>query len=305
MRRPAQPTVPHEPTKLLVLAAAEQLLLGAGVAGVLPTPLDELAATAGIEEVLDVSALPAPLMARKPSFLRRIVGALWYREEIAFIDYSQPPARARFTEAHEVAHRALPWHRASHELLWDDDQTIDYQTELEIEAEANLMAAHLIFQGKRFHQQAQDYDLTLATPTLLAPRFDASLHATIRYYIENHAEPVALAIAGQHQRADGTVPVWTTVASPAFAAAHGAFSSWFPSRSLAVGETDTIRPLGRLAHQALNGDELPTLDIRRRHPDGEVRRYRAEAFFNCHCLFVMVTPHSRLRLGRRVRLAAG
>jgi hypothetical protein len=284
--------------------AAERLLVRADVIGVLPTPLDALAAAAGIEEVLDLSELSTALVARKPSFLRRVVGALWYREEVAFIDYGQPAVKARFTEAHEIAHRALPWHRASHELFLDDDQTIDYQTEIEIEAEANLMAAHLIFQGQRFHQQALDYDLTLATPTLLAAQFDASLHATIRYYIENHPEPVALAIAGQHRRADGTVPIWTTVSSPAFTAAHGSFASWFPSGGLTVGESEDVRPLGRLAHQALHGEALPTLEIRRADTDGVVGRYRAEAFFNRHCLFVMVTPRNRLRLGRRVRLAA-
>lgn len=303
MSKASQRHLVPEAAQPRVLAVAERLLVRADVIGVLPTPLDVVAATAGIEEVLDVSELPVPLLARKPSFLRRVVGALWYREQVAFVDYSQAPVRARFTEAHEIAHRALPWHCASHELLFDDERTIDYQTELEIEAEANLMAAYLLFQGQRFHQQAVDYELKLASPTLLAGQFDASLHATIRYYVEHHPEPVALAITGQHQRADGTVPVWTAVASPAFTAAHGPFAGWFPGKALQVGEADDVRPLGRLAHQALRGEDLPTLDLRRRDPDGEVGRYRAEAFYNQHCLFLMVTPRSRLRLGRRVRLA--
>ncbi len=285
-----------------VLVAAERLLVRAEALGLLPTPLDAVAASAGIEEVLDISELPAPLVARKPSFLRRVVGALLYRDQVAFIDYGQVEVRARYTEAHEIAHRALPWHQASHSLFLDDDQTLDPATELELEAEANLMAAHLLFQGQRFHQEAMDYELSLATPTLLAPRFGTSLHATIRYYVEHHPEPVALAITGQHRRSDGKVPIWTATESPTFAATHGSFRDWFPRSSLQVGDADTTRPLGRLAHEALHGDPHPTLDLRRGR-DGEVRRYQAEAFYNRHCVFLLITPRDRLRLGRRVQLA--
>ncbi len=287
-----------------VLAVAERLLVRSDAAGVLPTPLDAVASCAGIEEVLDVSQLPPPLAARKPSFLRRVVGALWYRESVAFIDYSQPDARARFIEAHEIGHRALPWHRASHELFQDDEGTLHPDTELELEAEANLLAAHLLFQGHRFHQQALDYQLTLATPTLLAPQFGASLTATIRFYVEHHPEPVALAITGQYRGSDGTVPVWTALSSPTFAAHHGPFQAWFPTHRLQVADRDGVRPLGQLAVRALAGERQPDLVLRRRHPDGGTRHYRAEAFYNQRCLFLMVTPQRRLKLGRRVRLAS-
>lgn len=285
-----------------VLQTAERLLVRAEVAGILPTPLDVVAATAGIEEVLDVSALTTPLMARKPSFLKRVVGALWYREQVAFVDYSQAEVRARFTEAHEIAHRALPWHRQAHELFLDDERTLDAATEDDLEVEANLMAAHLLFQGRRFHERAVDYQLGLATPLLLAEEFGTSLHATIRYYVEQHPEPLALAVLGHIQRPDGSVPVWTALESPEFAHSHGSFIDWFPDHKLRVGEGDDIRPLGQVAFQALQGGHAPTLNLRRRHAD-EVRRYSAEAFYNQRCVFVLVAPHSTLRLGRRVRLA--
>lgn len=293
-------TVP-ELARPRVLAAAEHLLLRTGVAGVVPTPLDAVAATAGIREVLDISELPAPMLARKPSFLRRVVGALVYREQVAFIDYSQAETRSRFTEAHEIAHRALPWHQASHELFFDDKHTLDPATERELEAEANLMGAHLLFQGQRYHQQAAEYELTLATPVLLASQYATSVHASIRYYVEHHPEPVALAIAGRLPGADGAVPVWTTVASPSFTTTHSDFARWFPTKRLEVG-AQTTRPLGQLARQALRGEDLPTVDLQRRN-EHLPHRYHAEAFFNQHCLFLLVTPHNRLRLGRRVRLA--
>lgn len=287
-----------------VLAAAEGLLGRSGAAGMLPTPLDTVAAEAGIEQILDISDLPPPLLARKPSFLRRIVGAVLYREQVAFVDYSQGEARARFTEAHEIAHRALPWHRASHELHLDDGPALSQQTQLEIEAEANLMAAHLLFQGERFHRQAVDYELTLATPLLLAPQFGTSLHASIRYYVEHHPEPAALAVAGQHRGPRGSVPVWGAAASPSFTATHGPFAHWFPGMRLSVDYHDDARPLGQVAARALRGENLPDIDLQREDSGGNVRDYRAEAFHNQRCLFLLVTPRSRLRLGRRVRLAS-
>lgn len=292
-----------DPAAVRVAGLAERLLQRADAAGVLPTPLDAVADVAGIEEVLDISELPAALAARRPSFLRRVVGALLYREEVAFIDYGQTHVRARFTEAHEIAHRALPWHRASHELFLDDEHALDPGTELELEAEANLMAAQLLFQGVRFHERALSYELSLATPTLLAPQFGTSLHATIRYYVEHHPEPVALAITGQYPYSDDTVPVWNALASPTFVAEHGPFERWFPQNRLALGPGADVRPLGQVAHRALHGESHPTLELRRTGSDGEVRRYRAEAFYNQRCVFVLVTPRSGLRLGRRVRLA--
>lgn len=286
-----------------VQQSAERLLIRADAAGVLPTPLDQVAASAGIEEVLDLSALPAPLMARKPSFLKRVVGALWYREQVAFVDYSQVEVRARFTEAHEIAHRALPWHRQAHELSFDDEPALDAATEDELEAEANLMAAHLLFQGRRFHERAVDYELSLAAPVLLADQFGTSLHATIRYYVEHHPEPLALAVLGQIRRADGSVPVWTAVESPNFAQAHGPFADWFPACSLVLGEGEGVRPLGRVALHALQGEREPTVDLRRRRAGDELR-YKAEAFYNKRCIFLLVVPRDRFRLGRRVRLAS-
>ncbi|WP_167762084.1 ImmA/IrrE family metallo-endopeptidase [Blastococcus sp. CT_GayMR20] len=286
-----------------VAGLAERLLQRADAAGVFPTPLDSVAEVVGIEEVLDISELPAAVKPRRPSFLRRVVGALLYREEVAFIDYGQSQVRARFTEAHEIAHRAIPWHQASHELFLDDDRALDPETELELEAEANIMAAHLLFQGARFHDRALSYELSLATPTLLAPQFGTSMHATIRYYVEHHPESVALAIVGQFATSDDTVPVWNALASPTFIAEHGPFSRWFPGNRLAIGSGADVRPLGQVAHRALHGESHPELELRRTALDGEVRRYKAEAFYNQRCVFVLVTPRSGLRLGRRVRLA--
>lgn len=67
-----------------------------------------------------------------------------------------------------------------------------------------------MFQGGRFHARALDYETSLQAPIILAEQYGASFHASIRFYVEHHPEPVALIVAGRHQRADRTVPIWLT-----------------------------------------------------------------------------------------------
>src|SRR5205085_493732 len=116
------------------------------VAGVLPTPLDVVAEMAGISEVIDIGDLPAELIAKKPRAWKRILGALLYREQVIFVDRTQPEPRARFIQAHETGHEIIPWHRRSYEL--DDEVGLFRETKEQLDLEANLAGAYLIFQGQ-------------------------------------------------------------------------------------------------------------------------------------------------------------
>ncbi len=287
-----------------VAAEMEALLRRAGVVGVVPTPLDIVGQAAGIEEVLDVGALPPKLLAKKPSFLRRVVGALVYSEEIAFVDRSTSASRGRFIEAHEISHRALAWHRGSHELRLDDEGRISRDTEEELEGEANHGAAHLLFQGVRFNDEALGYEVSLRAPLLLADRWGTSIHAAIWHYVEYHPDPVALAVAGSMTRANGTVPIWSVLESNTFRRRYGPFAGWFPTAALSLGATPDVAPLGQIAHRARQGEDLPSIELRQ-ILHGSVTKFTAEAFFNQRSLFLMVRPKSRrLSLGRGIRLAA-
>src|SRR5262245_1129905 len=93
-----------------ILALTDSALRNAGVTGIIPTPLDVVAKTAGITEIIDISRLPADIAARKPPALKRILGALMHRERVALVDLSQCVPRARLTEAHEIGHQIIPWH---------------------------------------------------------------------------------------------------------------------------------------------------------------------------------------------------
>lgn len=188
-----------------ILAFTDSTLRNAGVTGIIPTPLDAVAKAAGIAEVIDISRLPGDIAARKPPALKRILGALLHRERVALVDLSQCKPRARLTEAHEIGHQIIPWHQAAFQL--DDEERLLGRTRDQLEREAYLAGGHLIFQGEHFWRRALDYQVSIGTPVALAPEYGASLHATIRYYVLHHPDPVAVLVAGRHQNSDGSVPV--------------------------------------------------------------------------------------------------
>lgn len=282
-----------------ILAAAEQALRHADALGVVPTPLDEVADGLGVEAVIDISELPEEEAIKKPSALRKILGAYLFPAKTAFVDFSQPEGRARFIQAHELGHRVVPWHEGA---FLDDERRLFQDTEELLEDEAKLAAAHLIFQYRPFFERALEFPLSLRTPILLADTFKASLHATIRYYVEDHPEPVAVVIAGRYRRMDGTVPIFLGAESPTFRERFGAVIGRFPTRALPLGET---RPLGPLLLEAGAAVEPPSAPVVLRDLNGEQQRFVAEAFFNQRCYFLMFAPARRFRVGRRIKVQAG
>ncbi len=265
----------------------------------IPTPLEAVAQAADITEIIDISQLPAEVAARKPRAMRRILGALLHRERVAFVDLSQCEPRARLTEAHEIGHQIIPWHQAAFQL--DDEERLLGTTRDQLETEAYLAGGHLIFQGQHFLKHALDYQVTIATPIALAPDYGASRHATIRYYVLHHPDPVALLIAGRYQN-HGSVPIWTSVESATFTARYGNLAEMMNGRLLIAGGTG--KPLGDIARQAMSTTEVAAKYLTIRDRRGDRRDFIAEAFYNQHNLFVFAAERKAARFGRRIRIAA-
>lgn len=290
---------PNELARRQIRAAAQQALRAAGVYGTLPTPLDALAEAIGVAEVIDVSQLPEDLVLKKPSALKKILGAYLFRAETAFVDFSQPEGRTRFIQAHEFGHRIIPWHAGAY---LDDEHRLFRETEELFELEASLAGAHLIFQGNPFFERALEYPVSMKTPLLLANVCKASLHATIHYYIEHHPEPVAGLIAGRHRRSDGTIPIWRALESATFRSQFGSLSTRFPTRSLPL-DADS-KPLGPLLVEAQSALDPPAASVVMHDRNRITQKLVAEAFYNQRCYFVMLAPQKRLRSGRRIRVAS-
>jgi hypothetical protein len=283
-----------------ILAVAEAALLKAGVAGVIPTPLDVVAAAAEITEIIDISQLPADIAARKPRAMLRILGALLHREQVVFVDMGQCEPRARLTEAHEIAHQIIPWHQAAFQL--DDRERLLGNTRDQLETEAYLAGGHLIFQGQRFMRPALDYQVSISTPIALAPDFGASRHATIRYYVLHHPDAVALLVAGRYPYRDGSVPIWTSVESASFAQKYGRLADIMGGRLLVASGGG--KPLGDIAHEAMTTAEVAAKDLLISDLRGDRRDFVAEAFYNQHNVLIMVAERKAVRFGRRIRIAA-
>jgi hypothetical protein len=267
---------------------------------VVPTPLTVVGAVAGVAAVIDISEMPGDLVPKRSrrAQVKKWLGAYFFKAEVAFVDFSQAAGRARFTEAHELGHRVIPWHRGAYV---DDEQSLFRDTESLLEKEANLAAAHLIFQGSPFFERAFDYPLSLRTPILLAGQFGASLHPTIRFYVEQHVEPLAVVIAGRYPRHDGTVPIFQALESSAFRERFGPVAARFPSLSLPIDETRPLGPLLNAARRSIEPSECP---VSFKDARGARQRFVAEAFFNQYCFFLTFAPHSRLRHGRRIAVRA-
>jgi Zn-dependent peptidase ImmA (M78 family) len=251
----------------------ERALRDAGVAGVLPTPLEEVQRAAGIAARHDIAALPRELATSG----RELLGALWFERRAVYVDLAQPVPRRRFTDAHEAIHALCPWHEAV--LREDTDAELFRRTAHAIEAEANYGAGLLIFQGRRFARRIADAPPDMATAIALAGEHGASRQATLHHLAQHHPGPVALLSIGRFPGRDGRLPVWRTVASPAFRRRFGRLGA-----DLAPG-----RPLRELVEAARRFAAPAAARLRLPDASGTVRHWTAEAHYNRRTFFVLVS----------------
>jgi hypothetical protein len=262
---------------------AERALAEAGVAGRLPTPLEEVQRAAGIAARHDISRLPQAIAT--PG--RRLLGALWFERREVYVDLAQPEPRRRFTDAHEAMHALCPWHEAV--LREDTEDELFRDTRLAIEAEANYGAALLIFQGRRFAERVAQAPCDMAAVLALAAEHGASRQATLHHFAQYHPAPVALLVVGRFPRRDGSLPVWRTVASPSFRRRFGRIGA-----DLAPGS-----PLRDLV-EAARRFGAPAADLVLADGSGTPRRWAVEAHYNRRAFLVLASEAAQV-----ARRAAG
>jgi len=128
------------------------------------------------------------------------------------------------------------------------------------------------------------------------------MHATIRYYALVHPDLVAVLIAGRYTPRR-SVPIWGSVESRPFLTQFGHLADRLPDGKLAIdGGQGT--PLGDIAHAAMTGADVAAKELVIPDLRGQRREFVAEAFFNQHNLFVMVSEKKATRFGRRLRVQA-
>jgi hypothetical protein len=249
-------------------AIVEDALRRSGALGVHPTPLEAVRAHAALEIV------------ESPDLRPEVLGAVWLEERTLFVVRSQSAPRRRFTEAHELIHALCPWHQAV--LRLDTAAELFGPARHALEAEANAGAAMLIFQGSPFTAETAALPTSLASVRALAERYGASLHATLRHYVQSHPRPVAMLSVGRFPRRDGSLPVWHRLESPG-ARAAGPLAGTLDRQGLATGSE-----LRELVEAARRSTEPPVASIVR-----QGRRLRAEAHYNRHAFLVLLALERR------------
>lgn len=185
-------------SQLEVSALAERLLRKSGAVGVLPTPIEDLIASAGIKDVQDsesfmeqhLASLPEKAQAAFKSAMQKIRGIADLREEAIYVPTATTVPRVRFAKAHELGHQILPWQKLN-PAYQDDNRSLSSEAEDLFDIEANHFAAEIIFQGYRFAKRVRDYRPSFDAIFLLADEHCVSKHATLRRYVEEHDEPLA------------------------------------------------------------------------------------------------------------------
>jgi len=182
------------PTKDEIETIASALLKQSKALHVFPTPVDQIISYADLhfDGKVDLSVvnktflrtLSERLSAKFRQAMEAVRGILDRRENTIYLDLSQSAPRQNFVKLHEVGHHVLYWQGQILEHL-ESDMTLDQNTIEEFEAEANYFATCMLFQLERFEQEAKKFELGIKTPMHLAKLFGASVHATLRRYVDN------------------------------------------------------------------------------------------------------------------------
>jgi hypothetical protein len=187
-------------TKKEIKKASLELLKSSKSLGVFPTPIDQIVTHA------DLTVSGQGLIISDPNIFERfsdllmhgldkVRGALDRSQKIIYLnlDQDKKSLRKNFVTLHEVGHDVLPWQSKVLGCL-DTDETLDPDTEEEFEAEANYFASITLFQHNLFNEEFEKLELGIKAPLLLSKTFGASIHSTIRRYVEENKKRIALLV---------------------------------------------------------------------------------------------------------------
>jgi hypothetical protein len=177
---------------------------------VFPTPVDRIVEYSDllVKMDVDISSIHPSYLDKANSFLRsalsKVRGIFDVRKRVIYLDLSQTHNRKNFVKLHETAHGILPWQRKIHEIIGDNDQTLNPDHNDEFESEANYFASVTLFQHERFNEELAKLNLSIDAAIHLSRHFGASIHAALRRYVDCSKNKCALLILenldknGQH-----------------------------------------------------------------------------------------------------------
>jgi hypothetical protein len=198
-------------------------------------PLDDVAAALELnqKDLFELGAdAPPNLKSAINKLSSKVLGLLAVKQKTIYVDPDLHPTRKRFTTAHELGHRVLPWQDAAFHA--DDQSTLAPTARDEFEREANAFAGELLFGAGRFNDEADSNAPGIAVPLALAELYGTSAAATLRQYAEQSGRPMALVAVSLFESAASTAPrlqivTGQCVASQSFLRKYGSLNTVLPS----------------------------------------------------------------------------
>lgn len=168
--------------------------------GIFPTPVDEIIKYSELlykesrylDQIQENYKTNSPDLLKKA--LKKLNGLLDRKEKTIYVDPYQLESRKKFIKLHEVGHNALPWQKDSYELFADDEISISTSARDEFELEASYFASATLFQLDSFDQELLKLPLEIGSAMALSKKFGASIHATLRRYVECSTKKCALLV---------------------------------------------------------------------------------------------------------------
>jgi hypothetical protein len=111
------------------------------------------------------------------------------------IDETQPKAKWRWSEAHEISHSIIPWHQDL--MLADNSLTLAPDCIIQMEAEANYGAGRLVFLQDRFSEEVLASPIDLNGVSRLAKLYSNTITSTLWRVVETLDVP-SFGIVCQH-----------------------------------------------------------------------------------------------------------
>lgn len=265
---------------------ARGALVAAGALDKRFVPLDDVAAAIQLnqKDLFELRAdTPPSLKSAIKKLSSKVLGLLAVKQRTIYVDPDLSPTRKRFTTAHELGHRVLPWQDGAFHA--DDQNTLAPTTRDEFEREANAFAGELLFGAGRFNDEADSEAPGIAVPLALAEQYGTSAAASLRQYAEWSGRPVALLAVSLFESKTAAGPrlqiiSGQCVASPSFLLKYGSLNSILPS-SLGPDE-----PLFHVLQTLESGVAAPT-ELTLETNRGKVK-FTADSFCNRRLRFVLL-----------------
>lgn len=258
---------------------------------IFPTPVDKIIQYTELNVAgnINISDMESAFFSRfSDAFkltINKIRGILDREEKIIYLDLNQTANRKNYVKLHEVGHEVLPWQKATLNYL-DDDDTLDFNIKESFEAEANYFASATLFQHDRFVNEIKKYPLGISTSLHFSKYFGASVHATLRKYVEQTKNRCALLVLENFKRNgfDSTCDVRNYFQSNSFTETFGTIK-W---ESTLTTEWDFVQDY--FWNRRFKQDCSIFLELHK-----EYTEFRYDFFNNTYNSFVLLFPKGEIK----------